>query len=307
MELRQLKYFVAVARTLNFTEAARQLYITQGTLSQQLRQLEYELGTTLFERSSRNVSLTEAGGTLLPLAQQMLEVSDLCTTKMRDLRNGIGGMLRIGVSSSMRSFVNSCCRRYVDKYPEVTLHISTGSTMEMLEKLRANEFDLVVSLCQQEADPALVSTILFRTQLAAIMDKNHILADRKSVSFNDLSRFRLILPGGGPHVREMFQSFFNVNLGSRKHCISSNELDTILELVRCSDRVALLTASDVATRKDFVAVPLIIGEGNESESREIVCCIHRLASSYRKRSTAAFVDLLTDEAHIANICSSLNF
>ena len=62
MELRQLKYFVAVARTLNFTEAARQLYITQGTLSQQLRQLEYELGTTLFERSSHNVSLTEAGG-----------------------------------------------------------------------------------------------------------------------------------------------------------------------------------------------------------------------------------------------------
>lgn len=178
--------------------------------------------------------------------------------------------------------------------------------MEMLEKLRANEVDLVVSLCQQEPDPALVSTILFRTQLAAIMDKNHILANRNCVTFNDLSRFRLILPGGGPHVREMFQSFFNVNLGCLKHCISSNELDTILELVRGSDRVALLTAADVSERKEFIAVPLSFGEGNEGESREIVCCIHRLVSSYRKRSTAAFVELLTDEAHIANICSSFN-
>lgn len=306
MELRQLKYFIAVARTLNFTEAARQLYITQGTLSQQLRQLEYELGTMLFERSSRNVSLTEAGETLLPLAQQMLEVSDLCTTKMRDLRNGIGGILRIGVSSSMRSFVNSCCRRYIDEYPEVSLHISTGSTMEMLEKLRANELDLVVSLCQQEPDPALVSTILFRTQLAAIMDKNHILANRNCVTFNDLSRFRLILPGGGPHVREMFQSFFNVNISGLKHCISSNDLDSILFLLRGSDRVALLTAADVSGRDEFAAVPLSIGNGDTSESREIVCCIHRLVSSYRKRSTAAFVEILTDEAHIANICSSFN-
>lgn len=61
MELRQLKYFIGVAETLNFSVAAKNLYITQGTLSQQIRQLENELGTELFERNSHNVRLTEAG------------------------------------------------------------------------------------------------------------------------------------------------------------------------------------------------------------------------------------------------------
>lgn len=304
MELRQLKYFIAVARTLNFTEAARQLYITQGTLSQQLRQLEYELGSTLFERTSRNVALTEAGETLLPLAQQILDVSELCTTKMRDLRNGISGVLRIGVSSSMRHFVNICCRRYIEQYPDVSLHISTGCTTEMLEKLRSNEFDLVVSLCQQEPDPLLYTSVLFRTSLAAIMDRNHILANRDNVNFNDLERFRLILPGSGPHVREMFQSFFNVNISGLNHCISSNELDSILYILRGSNRVALLTAADVSGREEFVAVPLSVGNGETAESREIVCCIHRLVSSYNKRSTQAFAEILTEEARIENICSS---
>ena len=72
MELRQLRYFATVARTLNFTEASRQLYITQGTLSQQLRQLEFELGSDLFTRTSRSVELTEAGEALLPLAEEMI-------------------------------------------------------------------------------------------------------------------------------------------------------------------------------------------------------------------------------------------
>ncbi|MDE6158472.1 MAG: LysR family transcriptional regulator, partial [Muribaculaceae bacterium] len=78
MELRQLRYFVKVAETLSFSEAAKALYITQGTLSQQIKQLEAELGTQLFIRTSRSVCLTETGSVMLPYARRTIADADGC-------------------------------------------------------------------------------------------------------------------------------------------------------------------------------------------------------------------------------------
>ena len=78
MELRQLKYFVKTAETLNFSEAARALFVTQSTLSQQIRQLEQEMDTLLFERDSHSVQLTESGERLLPLAKRTLMDAVTC-------------------------------------------------------------------------------------------------------------------------------------------------------------------------------------------------------------------------------------
>ena len=78
MELRQLKYFIKTAQTLNFSEAARSLYITQSTLSQQIKALEDELGCPLFERNSHNVSLTESGEIMVPLVKQILHDAEVC-------------------------------------------------------------------------------------------------------------------------------------------------------------------------------------------------------------------------------------
>ena len=85
MELRQLKYFVAVARTLSFSEAARQLYVTQGTLSQQIMLLEDELGSLLFERTSHKVALTEPGMVLFPLAKNIIQQVEQCKLQVGDL------------------------------------------------------------------------------------------------------------------------------------------------------------------------------------------------------------------------------
>ena len=77
MELRQLKYFVKSAEYLNFSEAAKHLYITQSTLSQQIKQLEFELGFTLFLRNSRHISLTEAGEEFLPFAKRTIQDAEM--------------------------------------------------------------------------------------------------------------------------------------------------------------------------------------------------------------------------------------
>ena len=87
MEIRHLKYFVKIAETLNFSEAAKSLFITQSTLSQQIRQLEQEVNAQLFERNNHNVRLTEAGEELLPYARRTLQASQACLDRVQDLRD----------------------------------------------------------------------------------------------------------------------------------------------------------------------------------------------------------------------------
>ncbi|MDE5726811.1 MAG: LysR family transcriptional regulator, partial [Duncaniella sp.] len=100
MELRQLRYFVKTAETLNFSEASRALNIAQSTLSQQIRQLEDELDVKLFERNSHAMYLTEAGSELLPLALQTVRDATACTDRMHDLQKMLAGTLNIGVTYS---------------------------------------------------------------------------------------------------------------------------------------------------------------------------------------------------------------
>ncbi len=100
MELRQLRYFVKTAETLNFSEASRALFITQSTLSQQIKQLELEIGAPLFMRDSRTVQLTEAGSELLPYALRTLHEAQLCLDRMTDLNRLLAGTLNIGVTYS---------------------------------------------------------------------------------------------------------------------------------------------------------------------------------------------------------------
>lgn len=100
MELRQLKYFVKTAETLNFSEAARLLYVTQSTLSQQIRQLEQELDTQLFFRDSHTVTLTESGKKLLPLAKHTINDAETCGHAIKDLNKMLSGSLNIGITYS---------------------------------------------------------------------------------------------------------------------------------------------------------------------------------------------------------------
>lgn len=305
MELRQLRYFVAVARTLNFTEAARQLYITQGTLSQQLRQLEYELGSDLFVRTSHSVMLTEAGEALLPLARQMLETSALCQSKMEDLRSKLSGVLRVGVSNSFKKLVASVVKQFLTMYPDVTVQIHCRSAVDLLTMLRDNELDLIVTFRQQEPDDDLFTLELFETRLSAVMRREHHLASRSSLRLEDMEKYGLIMPGNGLQTRRIFEEFFDVGTGRMKLRATVNDVDMILSLLRGTDNIALLSSLDVLERPDFVAVPVEIGTESEPMHRQMMCCAQRLAGAYRKRTTLAFVDLLSQQAAIERICMSV--
>ena len=145
MELRQLKYFAEAASTLNFTESARNLNITQSTLSQQIKQLECELKTLLFDRLGKKVILTEAGVSFLPYAKQTLMDAEAGKQTLMDLRNIEAGSLKIGVTYSLSNLLTETLLLFTKKYPQINIEVVYCSSYDLLELLKTHEVDCILS------------------------------------------------------------------------------------------------------------------------------------------------------------------
>ena len=135
MEIRQLKYFLKLAETLNFSEASRELFITQSTLSQQILNLERELDQQLFIRNSHEVVLTEAGRLLVPMARESIHTVDNCLQQMQDLKHLLTGELNIGVTYSFSSIMAETMIDFLKKYPKVKLNVCYSSMAELIDKV----------------------------------------------------------------------------------------------------------------------------------------------------------------------------
>ena len=145
MELRQLKYFVKTAKTLNFSEAAKALFVTQSTLSQQIRQLEQEIDTVLFVRDSHSVQLTESGERLLPLAEKTLKDATSCLDMVRDLKNMLSGSLNIGITYTFAPILTQTVIAFTKAHPAIKLNIFYKTMEELMVMLEKRELDFVLS------------------------------------------------------------------------------------------------------------------------------------------------------------------
>ena len=207
MELRQLKYFVKTAETLNFSEAARALFVTQSTLSQQVRSLEQELGVELFQRDSHSVALTESGEHLLPVAKRTLQDAELCFTQISDLRQMLSGVLNIGISYTFAPVLKEAVMEFTKQYPGVRLNVICRTMGELLDLLKRREVDFVLCFKPNILDDEIESHILFDNQLSVIISSNHPLADRKSLAISDIMPYRIVMPARETQARNAFELF----------------------------------------------------------------------------------------------------
>ena len=136
MELRQLKYFITSADTLNFTEAARQCFITQSTLSQQIKQLETELGVQLFERIGKRVFLTETGRDFLPYACQTVADAEYGVQRIKDMEELRTGRLCIGTTFGLSALITDAIAHFSEQYPEVHLEVMFLKQDELIDAVR---------------------------------------------------------------------------------------------------------------------------------------------------------------------------
>ena len=183
-ELRHLRYFVAVAEELNFSRAAERLHMAQPPLSVAIRQLEQELGTSLFERTSREVRLTEAGAALLDGARRTLVEADAAFVAARRAAGGAVGSLHVGYSWSARfETLPALGRAFKDQCPDVELLAEEMWNGRMPGALRARAIDVALALC-----PDVVGELSYATvrsePVVALLSSSHRFASETAVGLD---------------------------------------------------------------------------------------------------------------------------
>ncbi len=288
MELRQLRYFVKVAETLNFSEAARSLFITQSTLSQQIRQLEDSLDTQLLNRTSHSVALTEAGEELLPYARRTLLDAELCEQRIRDLDKGLCGTLNIGVTYSFSPILTESLLTFMKEFPKVKLNILYKPMSELMELLVSRDLDFVLAFKPNEPIPGVESHYLFQNFLAVIVPDSHPLAAEKGVTIDMLRRYDIALPSRGLQARNALERIAWERMAELNVKIELNEVNILLKLLRQAKLVSVLAEATVMNESGITAIPLL-GERCEMDG-----CVHVLNNSYRKRSMQEFIKILSN-------------
>ncbi len=287
MELRQLKYFVKVAQTLNFSEAARALCVTQSTLSQQIKSLEQELDIELFQRSSHSVSLTESGEHLLPIALKTIQDADLCLTQISDLKQMLSGVLNIGITYTFAPILTESVKEFSNQYPGVKLNIVCGTMSDVLEMLRKRELDFVLCFKPDILDDDIDSHVLFDNHLSLIVSKNHPLAQRKSVSMEDICNQVFAMPAKETQARNAFDRIFPGMYDKLNVKVDINEVNVLLDLVSVTKMVTFLSEATLLHKDGLVAVAL------DAPATQMEGCVHTIKNAYRKRAADEFIRILS--------------
>lgn len=194
MELRTLRAFVVLAEEEHFHRAAERLLIAQPALSQTIKRLEKQLHVQLFRRTTRSVTLTDAGQVLLTEARQVLSAADRALSAVQHAASGELGTVRIGfVASAALGLVPTILLAVQQQWPRLELELVEATTGEQLTRLRSGELDIGIAR-EAHPSPDLVVTPLARERLLAVVHASHPLAERGHVELRDLRDEVFIAP-----------------------------------------------------------------------------------------------------------------
>ena len=286
MELRQLQYFVGIAETGRFSEASKMLFVTQSAVSQQIKQLEEELGTQLFVRQTHSVMLTESGQELLPLAKSVLRGVAECRDRISDLKGLLCGTLNIGLTYSLEPYIRETMLGFMGQYPKVKVNAHYKRLSELLRMLKDHEIDIMFSMMPTSPHEFIESVQLTEYRLAAIMRNSHPLAKKEILHFTDLLPHKLILPEKGLRDRNAIESFIHADTGELNVVSLVNDVNAIMNMLQESNYVSILTEHTIKNYPLLCSVPI------EELSNPIPIYAHFNNTTLRKHSADVFVDML---------------
>jgi DNA-binding transcriptional LysR family regulator len=256
MELRQLRYLAALAEERSFTRAAAREHVAQPALSQQIRRLEDELGLVLAQRTTRSVSITDAGELLVARARRILAEIDAAHVELDALRGVRTGHVSVGAMHTMGPIdVSLVLAIFHERHPEVELTVREQSSEELAEMLRDDEVDLAfLSVTERIESRGLELHQLVEEELVAIVPPAHRLASRSDIRMAELAGDEFISYREGSRLRELL-------VGAGRHAgyeptvkLESNESRRIRRLVGRGMGVAILPRSDIVGPGAEVAV-----------------------------------------------------
>jgi DNA-binding transcriptional LysR family regulator len=207
MELRHLRTLDAIARHGSFTRAAEELHLAQSALSQQVRRLEAELGVDLLRRTSRSVTVTEAGQVVLDYARRVLSEVDGLQAELEELSGVLRGKVAIGAIWPTGSFdLPGLLGTYHASHPGVDIHLVEHTADHLLDLLRRDDLDCVfASVDPDKLGDEFAATKLFEEELVATVAPDHRLASVEHVTLQDLASETLIAYREGSELRRRLE------------------------------------------------------------------------------------------------------
>jgi DNA-binding transcriptional LysR family regulator len=251
MELRHLRYFVAVAEELHFRRAADRLHMSQPPLSQQIRALEDELGVTLLERTQRRVTLTAAGAAYYERAREILDAVEDASRLVKRVNRGEVGRLAVGfVGSAMYSLVPEALGAFSARYADVDLHLRELTTAAQLRQLESGQID-VGFIRPASGRPGLAFETVEREPVVVALPESHALAQAPLLDVEQLAGETLVLLGreGAPGVRDSLAGATDLFRGDVQEV---REMQTVIALVRAGVGISLVPGSVRALAREGV-------------------------------------------------------
>ena len=249
MNLRDLRYFVALADTRHFGKAAERSFVSQPTLSAQIKKLETYLGVQLIERQPRKVALTETGVKILPLARRILQESDEIVSLARNEHDPLSGKLKVALIPTVGPYLRPLVARKLRKQlPRLKLMLYEYQTQPLLEKLRAGDIDLGILALPVPLD-GLEALPLYDESFTLAVPNNSPLAKRSSVKVDDLNGETLLLLEDGHCLRDQALDVCSRIDVKESEDYRATSLETLRQMVAAGLGITLLP--ELATRGPF--------------------------------------------------------
>jgi len=293
MLLRHARYLIAIVDHGSFTRAALALHVSQPALSQQMRQLEAQLGAQLLDRTGRVVRATDAGEVFLAHARRALAELDAGQQAVRDVQDLSSGALRVGLTPTfIAHLVGPLVQQFRERYPGVTLSILSLAQSDIEAALGTDALDLGIGFTDVRADD-IDCMPLYQERLTLIVGERHSRAGgRAAMDAHALAKQPLALLGPSFATRITIDLYFR-RVGIRPRVVvEANSNSAIVEVVRHGALATILPEAVAQEQPGICAIPL-----TPALDPRYVALLQR-RGGYRSAASRAFVDLMLGEARV---------
>jgi len=240
LKLKDLRYLVAVADTRHFGRAAERSFVSQPTLSAQLKKLEEYLGVQLIERAPKRVALTAAGEEIVERARRILEASEEIIELAKGHRDPLAGRLKLALLPTIGPYLlPNVAAKLRKQLPRLELMLYEYQTDPMLEKLHSGEIDVGILAMPVPMD-GLDSHVLYKEPFTVAMPSNHKLAGRSSIKIEDLSHETILLLEDGHCLRDQALDICSGTGVHEKQDFRATSLETLRQMVAAGVGITLL-------------------------------------------------------------------
>ncbi len=241
MNIQSIKYLAALEKYSHFGKAAKACFVSQPTLSMQIKKLEDRLGVQLLERTNKSVRLTEIGILMAEHARNILQEMEAMREKAQAAKDPYSGQIKVGIIPTVAPYLLPLIIPKLSKYfPKITFHLYEAQTFQLIEELKKGSIDTAILALPMKNDPHFSSSTFFEEEFLLAVPSNHSWSKLKSIKTSDLANQRLLLLNDGHCLREQALSFCFQTQAVEMENFRATSLETLRHMVAAGVGITLI-------------------------------------------------------------------